>query len=83
MRDFVSDPAFLLRKKIEAKFSELYPDKWMPLYSQVTFSSIRYSVALKQGEVQKGIMDQIMEQSGIVEKWDSPEVMDQILSLCV
>jgi kynurenine 3-monooxygenase len=74
---------FLLRKKIEAKFSTLYPDKWMPLYSQVTFSSIRYSVALKQGEVQKGIMDQIMEQSDIVENWDSPEVMDQILSLCV
>jgi kynurenine 3-monooxygenase len=55
----------------------------MPLYSQVTFSSIRYSVALKQGEVQKGIMDQIMEKSDIVENWDSPEVMDQILSLCV
>jgi kynurenine 3-monooxygenase len=83
MRDFVADPMFLLRKKIEAKFSTLYPDKWMPLYSQVTFSSIRYSVALKQGEVQKGIMDQIMEQSDIVENWDSPEVMDQILSLCV
>ena len=83
MRDFVADPMFLLRKKIEAKFSALYPDKWMPLYSQVTFSSIRYSVALKQGEVQKGIMDQIMEQSDIVENWDSPEVMDQIVSLCV
>ena len=83
MRDFVADPMFLLRKKIEAKFSAMYPDKWMPLYSQVTFSSIRYSVALKQGEVQKGIMDQIMEQSDIVQKWDSPEVMDQILSLCV
>jgi kynurenine 3-monooxygenase len=83
MRDFVADPMFLLRKKIEAKFSALYPDKWMPLYSQVTFSSIRYSVALKQGEVQKGIMDQIMEQSDIVENWDSPEVIDQILSLCV
>ncbi len=78
MRDFVADPMFLLRKKIEAKFSGLYPDKWMPLYSQVTFSSIRYSVALKQGEVQRGIMDQIMEQSDIIQQWDSPEVMDQI-----
>jgi kynurenine 3-monooxygenase len=82
MRDFVADPMFLLRKKIEAKFSGLYPDKWMPLYSQVTFSSIRYSVALKQGEVQRVIMDQIMEQSDIIQQWDSPEVMDQILSLC-
>jgi kynurenine 3-monooxygenase len=82
MRDYVSDPAFLLRKKIEAKFSELYPEKWMPLYSQVTFSEIRYSVAYKQGQVQNGIMDQVMEMPNIEEKWDSPEVMDKILSLC-
>lgn len=82
MRDYVADPAFLLRKKIEAKFSELYPEKWMPLYSQVTFSEIRYSVAYKQGQVQNGIMDQVMEMPNIDEKWDSPEVMDKILSLC-
>lgn len=82
MRDYVADPAFLLRKKIEAKFSELYPEKWMPLYSQVTFSEIRYSVAYKQGQVQNGIMDQVMEMPDIEEKWDSPEVMDKILSLC-
>jgi kynurenine 3-monooxygenase len=73
---------FLLRKKIEAKFSALYPDKWMPLYSQVTFSSIRYSVALKQGEIQREIMDQIMAKEEIIEAWDNPEIMDEILSLC-
>jgi kynurenine 3-monooxygenase len=82
MRDFVSDPAFLLRKKIEAKFSELYPDKWMPLYSQVTFSNIRYSVAYKQGQVQSKIMDEVMETPSIEEKWDSKEVMEKMLSLC-
>jgi kynurenine 3-monooxygenase len=82
MRDLVADPMFLLRKKIEGKFSSLYPDKWMPLYSQVTFSSIRYSVALKQGEVQREIMDQIMAKENITEAWDSPEIMDEILQLC-
>jgi kynurenine 3-monooxygenase len=82
MRDFVADPAFLLRKKIEAKFSEMYPDKWLPLYSQVTFSNIRYSVAYNQGKVQSEIMDQVMETPEIEQKWDSQEVMDKILSLC-
>ena len=82
MSDLVADPMFLLRKKIEGKFSSLYPDKWMPLYSQVTFSSIRYSVALKQGEVQREIMDQIMAKENITESWDSPEIMDEILHLC-
>ena len=79
MRDFVADPKFLLQKKIEARFSEMYPDKWMPLYSQVSFSDIRYSVALKNGEHQDAIMKSIMERSGIETNWDSKEVMDSIL----
>ena len=54
----------------------------MPLYSQVTFSEIRYSVAYKQGQVQNGIMDQVMEMPNIEENWDSEEVMQKILSLC-
>lgn len=82
MRDNVADPSFLLRKKIEAKFSELYPDKWMPLYSQVTFSNIRYNIAYKQGQIQSQIMDQIMEIPDIEQNWDSKEVMDKIEELC-
>jgi kynurenine 3-monooxygenase len=81
MRDYVADPSFLLRKKIEAKFSELHPNKWLPLYSQVTFSNIRYSVAYKQGQVQNEIMDQIMELPEIEKNWDSEMVMNQILEL--
>lgn len=82
MRDYVADPEFLLRKKIEAKFSGRYPDKWLPLYSQVTFSEIRYSVAYKQGQVQAGIMDEVMAMENIEERWDSEEVMEQILARC-
>lgn len=78
MRDYVADPMFLLRKKIEAKFSKLYPDKWLPLYSQVTFSNIRYSEAIANGKAQSRIMDEIMKIPNIVEEWDSPEIMDQI-----
>ncbi|TNF48274.1 MAG: FAD-dependent monooxygenase [Bacteroidetes bacterium] len=81
MRDFVADPDFLLRKKIEAKFSTLYPEKWMPLYSQVTFSSIRYSDAIKRGKFQDQIMDQIMADEKIHDNWDSPVVIDKILEL--
>lgn len=78
MRDYVADPKFLLRKKIEAKFSKMYPDKWLPLYSQVTFSNIRYSKAIANGKAQSRIMDQIMENPNIAETWDSQEIMDQI-----
>ena len=78
MRDYVSDPEFLLRKKIEAKFSELYPKSWLPLYSQVTFSNIRYSVAYQQGKKQSDIMDIIMQIPNIENIWDSETVMNEM-----
>ncbi|MFN5680631.1 MAG: kynurenine 3-monooxygenase, partial [Flavobacteriia bacterium] len=82
MRDLVADPSFLLRKKIEAKFNQLYPNKWLPLYSQVTFSNIPYSVAYEQGKKQRNIMDVIMAQPDIETNWDSPEIMQAILNEC-
>lgn len=81
MRDLTGDPDFLLRKKIEAKFANLYPEKWMPLYSQVTFSHIRYSDALKNGKEQDRIMEQVMALDGIHEKWNEQFVMDKLLDL--
>ena len=80
MRDFVGDPMFLLQKKIEAKFSEKNPDKWMPLYSQVTFSNIPYSEALEVGKRQDAIMKEIMKTPNIENIWDSEEVEKAILA---
>lgn len=80
MRDLVADENFLLRKKIENKIFEKHPDKWVPLYSQVTFSHIRYSVAYETGQKQKRIMDKIMNQPDIRQNWDAPEVEQQILN---
>ena len=81
MRDLAGDADFLLRKKIERKFSDLYPNKWMPLYSQVTFSHIRYSEALKAGEKQAKIMDEVMKMENIHQNWDDEKVIKKILSL--
>lgn len=74
MRDKVSDPTFLLQKKIEARFTELHPGKWMPLYSMVTFSHTPYSEALKIGDRQEAIMQHVMQTSDIEDQWDSKEV---------
>ena len=80
MRDKVADPKFLLQKKIEAAFSKKYPDKWIPAYSQVTFSpQIRYSTALKNSIRQEGIMQQIMAIPGIENKWQDEEIEKMIL----
>jgi kynurenine 3-monooxygenase len=72
MRDLVADADFLLRKKIEAKLHELYPEKWIPLYSMVTFhDDIRYSNALKIGLKQQKIMDKVMSIPGIDSTWQA------------
>lgn len=82
MRDKVGDPKFLLQKKIEAKLHEKYPDKWIPAYSQVTFSPhIRYSEALQRGQMQETIMQEVMAIPGIEEKWGDSEVENLILKM--
>jgi kynurenine 3-monooxygenase len=72
MRDLVADEEFLLRKRIEAKLHELYPEEWIPLYSMVTFhDDIRYSEALRSGAKQKKIMDEIMLKPEIGSTWEN------------
>ena len=80
MRDKTADKTFLLQKKIEAHFSAKHPEKWIPLYSMVTYTpSIRYSEALVNGNKQQAIMDKIMAMPDIEAKWDSAEVENAIL----
>ncbi|MCX7637159.1 MAG: FAD-dependent monooxygenase [Cyclobacteriaceae bacterium] len=70
MRDLVADEDFLLRKKIEARLHELYPDKWIPLYTMVTFrDDLRYSYALATGMRQQAIMDEVMRIPDIANTW--------------
>jgi len=71
MRDLVADKDFLLRKKIEAKLNTLYPDRWIPLYSMVTFRhDIPYSEAQRIGAKQKRIMDEVMARPDIESTWE-------------
>ena len=81
MSSSVADDSFLLQKKIEKRFSEKYPDKWLPLYSRVTFSHRPYSEALAIGDRQKEIMEQIMAIPNIGQNWDTAETDQKILDL--
>lgn len=80
MRERTADPSFLLQKKIEARIHEHHPEQWIPAYSQVTFHpDIRYSTALANAQKQEAIMQEVMKDKNIVEKWDSEEVEQEIL----
>ncbi|MHA7059963.1 FAD-dependent oxidoreductase [Aquimarina sp. M1] len=81
MSSKTANPNFLLRKKIEKRFSEKYPDKWIPLYTRVTFTHRPYAEALKIGDQQAKIMSEIMQIENIEEKWDSDEVEKHMMHL--
>ncbi|MBL3656974.1 FAD-dependent oxidoreductase [Fulvivirga sediminis] len=85
MRDHVADNDFLLRKKIEAKLNELYPEKWIPIYSMVTFNeNIRYSKAAALGKLQASIMDKVMASPNLESQWehlDFESIINQLPSM--
>jgi kynurenine 3-monooxygenase len=78
-----ADENFILQKKIEKWFSELHPDKWLPLYSRVTFSRQPYAEALAIGDKQNAIMQEVLQLEKIKENWQSETVERFILNKLV
>ncbi len=81
MRELTGDSKFLLRKKIEKKFNAAHPELWLPLYSMVTFSHIPYADAMKEGQRQDKVMEEVLSMDNIESNWENQEVMDTMLSL--
>ena len=81
MRDKTADSKFLLQKVIEKKFANLYPEKWTPLYSMVSFTNIPYSVAWEIGIKQENLMKEIMNITNIEKIWDRKEIMQKMYNL--
>jgi len=81
MSEKTADEKFLLQKKIEKWFSDKHPDKWMPLYSRVTFSLQPYSEALAIGDFQNKIMEEVMKENQIEDIWNSNYIEQKIIQL--
>ena len=81
MRDKTADPQFLLQKQIEKKFANLYPDKWIPLYSMVSFSNISYAEAWEIGMKQEKLMQKVMQTPNIKNVWKNDKIMQKMLNL--
>ncbi|XP_046406425.1 kynurenine 3-monooxygenase [Ischnura elegans] len=56
MRDLVNHPSFLIRKKFDMFLHKLMPNFWIPLYSSVTFSHMRYSLCIENRAWQDKIL---------------------------
>ncbi len=76
-----ADVDFLLQKKIEAWFTKQHPTRWLPLYDRVTFSLNPYEDALAIGDLQRKVMEEVMQLPDIHENWQTKEVENYILNL--
>lgn len=74
MRDRVADEDYLLQQKVERRMNELYPDKYFPMYSMVSFTDIEYHTALKKGQKQ----DEIIKEEIIKYKINSASSQEEI-----
>lgn len=81
MRDYVADPEFLLQKDFERRIEQLYPDKYLALYSQVSFSNIPYSEAYEKGMKQDKFIKDIMSKNDIRKIMDEGKIDDLIHSI--
>jgi kynurenine 3-monooxygenase len=48
---------YILRKKLDTFLNKIFPESWMPLYSMVTFSRIRYSQVIEKRQQQDEVID--------------------------
>ena len=65
MRDQVRDSRFVLRKEIAWELERRYPDRFIPRYSMVMFHhEIPYAEAKRRGEIQSGILDELIADAG-------------------
>lgn len=60
MRDSVTDPVFLLKKKVGFELEKRWPGKFIPRYSMVIFhADIPYAEAQRRGAIQDKILDRL------------------------
>ena len=70
MRDRVSDPRFLFRKRIELALEAKYPQLFVPKYAMVTFHRVPYATALKRGQVQDRMLTALCDGIDRIEDLD-------------
>ncbi len=81
MRDGVLHPRFQLRKKLEQYLADRYPDRFVPLYTMVTFTHMPYAEALRRGRLQERILEILLERTESESDWQAPSFQQMMEKL--
>ncbi|MGZ8634037.1 MAG: FAD-dependent oxidoreductase [Solirubrobacteraceae bacterium] len=68
------DPRFPIRKALEAKAHRMAPDRFVPVYTMVTFQPRPYAEIHRVRARQEEMLDRLMALPDIEARWDGPEV---------
>ncbi|MFL6201756.1 MAG: hypothetical protein ACJ76J_21495, partial [Thermoanaerobaculia bacterium] len=74
---------FLLRKELERWVNDLYPDRYAPLYSLISFTNVPYAESMRQDREQRTLVDRLLEIPDVRGKLGSLEVramVDQFMA---
>jgi kynurenine 3-monooxygenase len=61
----VDDVAFQARCRLESELHARFGDRFMPLYSMITFSLMPYATAVRRAALQRQLLDELMRESRI------------------
>jgi kynurenine 3-monooxygenase len=81
LRDLVGDPKFQERKRVERRINELFPDRYIPLYSLISFTDMPYIQALQRDREQRSLVDRVLAIPRVLEHLETEEIRDVIGSL--
>ena len=70
MRESVRDPRFLLRKELEHELERRHPDRFIARYSLVMFHRLPYADVYRRGQLQAGLLDQLLESADTLDDVD-------------
>jgi kynurenine 3-monooxygenase len=78
MRDAVADPRYQLRRQLELELARRMPDRFMPRYSMVMFSSLPYAVARERGEQQLELLKELTAGKDNIDEIDLDAAIDRV-----
>jgi kynurenine 3-monooxygenase len=80
LRYKVGDPEFLLRKQIERRLAELHPERFIPLYGLISFTTLPYVAARSRGREHDKLISWAMAQPRIRERLADDDELRQLLA---
>lgn len=66
MRSSVNSRLFLLRKKLDNLLYKVFPKAWVPLYTMVSFTRIRYHECISRKAWQDELITKVVKSAGLV-----------------